>query len=122
MKTLIFLDDERDFEDVTWVKYPEFDKVVVVRNDVDFLLTICTTVDKEACYISFDHDIACYGKRGVEVFGGVEYFFGEITGYDCCKLALKKEFNPHKMFVHSRNPVGAANIQQAIDSAKENRK
>lgn len=120
MKTLIFLDDDRNFEDVTWVKYPEFDKVAVVRNDVDFLLTLCATDDKAACYISFDHDIACYGERVEEVFGVQQIVEGEITGYDCCKSALKNGFNPHQMFVHSKNPVGAANIQSAIDAAKEN--
>ena len=31
MKTLIFIDDERNFEDVTWVSYPHFDKVVTLR-------------------------------------------------------------------------------------------
>jgi hypothetical protein len=119
MKTLIFLDDERDFEDVTWVKYPEFDEVVVVRNDVDFLLTICTTADKEACYISFDHDIACYGKRIEKVFGVQQIVDGEITGLYCCEVAIREGFNPHQMFVHSCNPVGVANIQRAIDAAKE---
>lgn len=120
MKTLIFLDDERNFEDVTWVKYPEFDEVVVVRNDTDFLFTLCAVDNKDGCYISFDHDISCYGKKVFELFNSLEYFFGEITGYDCCKLAIKKGFNPHQMIVHSRNPVGAENIQRAIDAAKEN--
>lgn len=120
MQTLIFLDDERNFEDVTWVKYPEFDKVVVVRNDVDFLSTLCTTDDKAACYISFDHDIACYGERVEVVFGEQQIVEGEITGLYCCEVAIRKGFNPYQMFVHSRNPAGAANIQRAIDAAKEN--
>ena len=30
MKTLIFIDDERNFEDVTWVDYLHFDKVVTL--------------------------------------------------------------------------------------------
>jgi hypothetical protein len=28
---LIFLDDERDLEDVTWINYPEFNNVDIVR-------------------------------------------------------------------------------------------
>ncbi len=31
MKTLIFIDDERNFEDVTWVNYPHCDKGVTLR-------------------------------------------------------------------------------------------
>ena len=118
MKTLIFLDDERDFEDVAWVRYPEFDEVIVVRNDVDFLSTLCTADDKAACYISFDHDIACHGKRVEDVFGVQQIVEGEITGLYCCEVAIREGFNPHQMFVHSRNPVGASNIRNAIESAK----
>ena len=36
MKTLIFIDDERNFEDVTWVNYPHFDKVVTLRQYHEF--------------------------------------------------------------------------------------
>ena len=36
MKTLIFIDDERNFEDVTWVSYPRFDKVVTLIRHHDF--------------------------------------------------------------------------------------
>ena len=36
MKTLIFIDDERNFEDVTWVSYPHFDKVVTLRQYHEF--------------------------------------------------------------------------------------
>ena len=118
MKALIFLDDERDFEDVTWVKYLEFDEVIVCRDSEEFFDVLDAYVEDDV-WISFDHDIASYGKRVEDVFGVQQIVEGEITGYDCCKLALKNGFNPHQMFVHSRNPVGAANIQSAIDAAKE---
>ena len=36
MKTLIFIDDERNFEDVTWVNYLHFDKVVTLRQYHEF--------------------------------------------------------------------------------------
>lgn len=118
MKALIFLDDERKFEDVTWVKYPKFDEVIVCRDSEEFF-DVLDVYAEDDVWISFDHDIACYGERVEDVFGVPQVVEGEINGEHCCKIALQKGFNPHQMFVHSKNPVGVANIQRAIEAAKE---
>ena len=118
MKTLIFLDDERNFKDVTWVDYPKFYEVVICRDNEEFF-DVLDAYTEEDVWISFDHDIACYGERVEDVFGVPQVVEGEINGEYCCKIALQEGFNPHQMFVHSKNPVGASNIRNAIESAKE---
>ena len=61
MKTLIFLDDERNFEDVTWINYPKFDSIVTLRQYHEFEDYIDTLVINniglEGLYFSFDHDL-----------------------------------------------------------------
>lgn len=118
MKTLIFLDDERNFEDVTWVKYPKFDEVIVVRDSEEFS-DVLDAYAEDDVWISFDHDIQDQGLLKWELFGEQMCVLRELTGFHCCLHALEKGFNPHQMFVHSKNPVGASNIRNAIESAKE---
>jgi hypothetical protein len=120
MKTLIFLDDDREWGDVTWVSCPLFDEVITVRNYDEFVVALMGCLHKmQSTWISLDHDIACYGKRVEKILGELHIVEGEIKGDYCCKVAIAEGFNPHQMIVHSRNPVGAANIQRAIDAAKE---
>lgn len=67
---LIFLDDERNFEDVTWVKYPKFDVVSVVRNSTEFGLLCEELLDLGIEFkVSFDHDIQEFDNRGKETTG-----------------------------------------------------
>ena len=71
MKTLIFIDDERNFEDVTWVNYPNFDKVVILRqyhefeNYIDDIIIIQGGT-LEGLYFSFDHDLGLEDSEWVE--------------------------------------------------------
>ena len=107
MKTLIFLDDERNFEDLNWVNYPEFDDIIIVRNYHEFQFVIDNYFNVNFT-ISFDHDLADMG------------LFGEKTGKDCANYLIEHfieyGLDPNKLrwIVHSQNPIGKRNIEQLI--------
>ena len=116
MKTLIFLDDERNFEDVTWVKYPEFDSVVTLRQYHEFENYIDNLVigggKLEGLYFSFDHDLGLEDSKWKK----------ELTGRDCVRyltdLMFELKTNPNLIttYVHSMNPVGKKNIEGLLES------
>ena len=105
MKTLIFLDDERNFEDVTWINYPEFDNIVTLRQYHEFETYIDEIVIKggnlEGLHFSFDHDLGLEDSE----------WNRELTGHDCAwylvELMDEMKTNPNtiKYWVHSQNPV-----------------
>ena len=106
MKNLIFLDDERDLKDVTWIKYPDFHTEFTVRTLAEFKYIIPYIKDWNNTYFSFDHDIQDFNDDG-----------SENTGYDClkwlCDYIMDNDI-PCKnlnIFVHTKNPVGGNNIR-----------
>lgn len=103
-KYAIFLDDERNVSDVTWVKYPEGLDWCVVRTMCDFMFAITQTPFEDISVISFDHDIAEYNANGCEV-----------TGYDCLKWLVEYcQDNGVQMpecVFHTQNPVGKYNME-----------
>ena len=107
MKTLIFLDDERNFEDVKWIKYPEFDEIIVVRSYDEFKFAIDNYFNTSYT-ISFDHDLADIS------------LFGEKTGKDCANYLIEyfieHNLDPNELrwIVHSQNQIGKHNIEQLI--------
>lgn len=108
MTTLIFLDDERNFEDVTWIQYPHFKNIIVVRNSLEFKMLVKSFNSFKDVSFSFDHDIQDY------------YESEEITGYDCVKWLLdymydtKTIYPDLQMWSHSMNPIGKENIEMYI--------
>lgn len=129
----LFLDDERNPEDVTWEllgtsrKYPDNIEWTVVRTRSDFQ-DACET--GEYTHYSFDHDIQDFTtvKKGTPIaetaFGMVyqeedETF--EHTGYHCAK-DLKDYLNlwwdgkvkMEAFYVHSKNPIGAKKIYDVL--------
>lgn len=99
----IFLDDERNPEDVFWLDYPEDIDWYVVRNYADFCF--CISNMKSVNYlVSFDHDIQDFDVAGQE-----------LTGYDSLKalveLCLDTNVKPPVCFFHTQNPVGKFNMQ-----------
>lgn len=111
MKNLIFLDDERNIEDVTWVKYPEYTEVFVFRRMCDFMFAVMHIEDLENYDFSFDHDIQDFSAGDVE-----------STGYDCvkwlCDFAMDNDINLSKntFYYHTQNPVGNINMKSYIDN------
>ena len=116
MKTLIFIDDERNFEDVTWVSYPHFDKVVTLRQYHEFENYIDDIVIQggtlEGLYFSFDHDLGLEDSERNR----------ELTGHDCAwylvELMGEMKTNPNTInyWVHSQNPVGKKNIESLLEN------
>lgn len=139
MTYCLFLDDERNLNDVTWVNLPS--KInndwKVVRNFNEF--TLCIASYGMPKFVAFDHDLAdCHYavmQKEVEAsrhtafvddeHGGLNLTFDygpEKTGYDCAKwLADYCADNQLKLpdyVVHSLNPVGRQRIEAYLDNAK----
>jgi hypothetical protein len=123
----LFLDDERNPEDVTWVSYPDNIEWTVVRTRSAFQ-DACET--GEYLYYSFDHDIQDFTtvKKGTPI---AETAFGivyqeedetfEHTGFHCAldlkdylELGLDNEVKMKGFFVHSKNPIGAKKIYNLL--------
>lgn len=110
MKTLIFLDDERHFKDVSWVDYQQkFAMVLIYRTAQNFIDAISELGNIQDYVFSFDHDIQSYNDGG-----------DELTGYDCvkflCDHILEQQWNPLDLqfVVHSQNPIDRKNIENYI--------
>ena len=101
----LFLDDERNPEDVTWVDYPENIEWTVVRSCDEFLYEFHR---HNFQVFSFDHDIPGYNHRGVE-----------LTGYTVLKAMLDTFLTtppglytfPEQVFFHTQNPIGKENME-----------
>ncbi len=112
-KVLVFLDDERNFEDVTWIQYPvQYGEVKVFRTFNQFM-NFCKNTNLVNVDFSFDHDIQ-------DFVDGVEK-----TGYDCVKCLFDLAFDgliaidlkKSNIVVHSQNPVGRQNIISYTNNA-----
>lgn len=106
----LFLDDERNPEDVTWMQYPENIEWVVVRTFSEFVKAVQSGIFD---LMSFDHDLQDFSKGS------------EMTGYDCLKfycnfLYVEDCFLP-QVVVHSMNPIGKVNILTYWKNYLENR-
>lgn len=112
----LFLDDEREPKDVTWVCLGNAN-----YNTVDW--SIVRSYDEAVAWVlehgfpdvaSLDHDL------------GLQHYAGDYsdnnTGYDFAKWLVEYDMNtssmPHDFvfIVHSRNPVGAKNIQMLLNN------
>ena len=103
---IIFLDDERIPEDVTWIEYPDDAEFKVVRNSNEFMSVYEELTKLGIEYsISLDHDIQEITPNGKEV-----------TGYDVLKMvcnlyfADETSYLPTTVYAHTQNPVGRKNI------------
>ena len=99
----IFLDDERVPNNVTWIKLPSVDFVVLKSyNEFVDYITKFGVPD----FVSFDHDL------GLPHYGSD--YSDERTGYDCAKwlrnYCLENNLQFPKYTVHSMNPVGKQRI------------
>ena len=100
----LFLDDERNPEDVSWINYPENIEWIVVRTKIDFDLTINQLFSERLDFIvSFDHDIQDF-LEGTE-----------LTGYDCVKSLVDHcvytDTKFPEAFFHTQNPIGRNNME-----------
>lgn len=107
IKNILFLDDERNLEDVYWQNYPHYKYLITVRSFATFEVALMQLHEKHEIYetlFSFDHDIQ-------DIKNNVEY-----TGKHCMtrliELIMDCQYDPYQInyVVHSKNPVGKANI------------
>jgi hypothetical protein len=137
----LFLDDERNLSDVTWVVLPSkiTNNWVVVRNYDEFVKTVTSFGTPD--YVTFDHDLAdehykvmvqevMHSQKHTQFIddehGGLNVTFdygSEKTGYDCCKWLVEfcedRQVKFPEFEVHSLNPVGRERIRSYIENAKK---
>jgi hypothetical protein len=105
MKTVLFLDDERNPEDVYWIKYPDIVNYRIVRSYKEAAKFIEDNGLPE--YISFDNDLGT-----------------KLEGYDFAKYLVeycldnKKEYPIS--FIHTQNNVARDRIVSLINNFNEN--
>lgn len=112
MKTIkgIFLDDERNPKDVTWISYGDVDWLIV-RDFYEFRKAVIKYLwTQEELIITFDHDLQCFSKD-LETNKTKEH-----TGYDCLKLLVdicQHSRSPlPNCYFHTQNPIGKENMQK----------
>jgi hypothetical protein len=108
----LFLDDERNPEEVTWISYPTNIEWYVFRRMNDFLFAVYHIETLFGGYIiSFDHDLAEFDLAG-----------NENTGYKALKsvvdYCMAKDSPLPVCYFHTQNPVGRENMQKYYDNAK----
>lgn len=117
MKQIIFLDDERVIQDVTWVDYSKWSGAYVISQSstsrlISYIKHYGKYFDWENTLFSLDHDL--------QDFEGEE----ESTGYTFIKwlidFMVENEISLKflNVVVHSQNPIGKENIEKYISNAK----
>lgn len=113
----LFLDDERNPEDVTWISYPANIEFVVVRNYAEFVAYL--NENEIPSFISFDHDLADFNEAR-------EGLYKERTGHDCVKyfcnhFADSDKFIEHfpETFYHTNNVIGKTNMESYVNNFKK---
>jgi len=117
MKQIIFLDDERVIQDVTWVDYSQWSGAYVISQSsasrlISYIKHYGKYFDWENTLFSLDHDL--------QDFEGEE----ESTGYTFIKwlveFMVENEISLKflNVVVHSQNPIGKENIEKYISNAK----
>lgn len=104
---VLFLDDERNPSDVTWVVYPQNAEFTVVRKPSEFL---AAAAEQAFDLWSMDHDLGSTGLNGYgllkRALQSTEHLMEpQRKGLDRVILV------PKDVIAHSKNPVGARNIE-----------
>lgn len=126
MSYILFLDDQRMPEDVTWVKninsgfsYNNNGQWTIVRNFKEF----CETIKRKGLpvFISFDHDLAdehypWNNQLGIPRYGK----YKELTGYEAAQwlvgYCMKHKLPLPQWAVHSMNVIGRENIECYLEN------
>jgi hypothetical protein len=135
MSYVLFLDDERMPDQVTWAEFPRYDSIFIARSFDGFVRHVeFFGLPKFVC---FDHDLADfhYAVMLEENAQADSYTYNdgdliktfdygpEKTGYDCAKWLVEYCVNNQKKFpryiVHSKNNVGKERIESYVENAKQ---
>lgn len=123
MAYLLFLDDVRMPDHVTWAQFPRDELTYILRDYNQFVGHI--TLHGVPGFVCFDHDLADehYVAMLAESNGEQADYGTEKTGYDCAKWLVDYCADHGKKFpeyvVHSLNPAGKANIIAYVENAKK---
>ena len=120
MKNRIYLDDVRNPVDPTWI---------IARDYTQFVATVNILGLEHIEVISLDHDLGDTAMS--EYYSNVRPNYTldydqiiEKTGYDVCKYLVEKSISTGislpKIYVHSANPIGAANMMGYINNYYKN--
>lgn len=114
----LFLDDERKPDNVTWIRLPRVDWVIVSSYD-EFVAKIQHM--GAPAFVSFDHDLA--DEHYQAMLAGCNNYGAEKTGYECAKWLVDFCIETNVRFpdyvVHSMNPIGAKRISDYVEWAKQ---
>lgn len=128
----IFLDDERDPKNVTWVEIP-FAPWTVVRDYSEFVDVIQAHYNqfgKLPIHISFDHDLA-HAHYRKSMYNPDRHYnsyytdgtFKEKTGFHAAQWLVnflcRKNLDIPEFTCHSMNPIGKENILSILQSYKK---
>ncbi len=122
MKYSIYLDDIRVPNDPSWI---------LCKNYEEFVKTVSEIGLENIDTISLDHDLGDSAME--EYFNNVSknYILNydnihEKTGYDCAKwlvdLSIDTGIKIPKVYTHSANPIGSANIMGYINNFLKNKR
>ena len=131
----LFLDDERMPDQVTWVDFPRYEVIHIIRSYEGFVKQI--EVHGLPMFVCFDHDladdhyVAMMQENSTDT--SFEYDDGDLkktidygpekTGYDCAKWLVdyceRKGEKLPMYVVHSMNPAGKARIEGYLENAKK---
>jgi hypothetical protein len=127
---VLFLDDVRNPDDVTWAAFPRDEMIFTVRNHAAFVKHVM--ISGVPGFVCFDHDLADDHYEAmlkenendpVKQLETIVDYGSEKTGYDCAKWLVdycaekKRKFPPY--IVHSMNPAGKERIAAYIENAKK---
>lgn len=101
----LFLDDEREIEDVTWVALPNNIDWTIIRTFDDMVEWIQSDKWEDFEYITFDHDL----NQQVHETGV------SPDGYTLIKMLVDRAIDLNKpipkCLFHTQNPIGRENME-----------
>lgn len=113
----LFIDDERNLNDVTWAPRQVQEKYrneewVTARSYLDAMTEIINR--GFPLYISFDHDLGHEKYTGYEV--AKQLVENDLISGDKESRSAYKFSNDFDFYVHSQNPIGKANIEGLLNN------
>lgn len=113
----LFLDDERELDDVTWAPWQIREKYrneewIICRSYENAMAEIL----KRGCpkFVSFDHDLGHEKYTGYEL--AKQLVENDIISGDKESRREYKFADDFSYYVHSQNPIGKANIEGLLDN------
>jgi hypothetical protein len=128
---VLFLDDVRNPDDITWAAFPREEMTFIVRTYDAFVTQVKTS--GLPAFVCFDHDLADEHYAAmlkenesdpVKQLEAIVDYGSEKTGYDCVKwlvdYCVDQKVKFPKYIVHSMNPAGKDRIEGYVENAKKN--